>query len=237
MYVTDVGEQRSIPLGSASTAQMNTDSVLWLRREGKAIHAELLRGEVAFDLRQNWGGRLVVSAGGLEIRDIGTVFSVHMGDDGRVRITVVKGRVILSAVHIPETTVTQNEQAIVDSRDHPMSLKKKTSPATAIEDQLAWRYGELRFHCESISTASEEFNRYNSDKIVVVDDASTPARLEGIFMATDPLAFVQSIQVLVPGLRVETEDAFDGHRIFRLRHLPPKLQPRAADTVPERPCG
>jgi ferric-dicitrate binding protein FerR (iron transport regulator) len=159
-----------------------------------------------------------------------------MGDDGRVRITVVKGRVILSTAHIPETAVTQNEQAIVDSREHPMSLQRKRFPATEIEDQLSWRYGELRFHCESISTASEEFNRYNADKIVVVDNASTPARLEGNFRATVPLDFVQALQVLVPGLTLKTEDALDGHRIYRLRHLASKIQQQAADTVSERHC-
>jgi transmembrane sensor len=235
LFTTDVGQQRSIPLGGGSDAQMNTDSMLRVQRDGNEIHAELLRGEVVFELFKNWKGHLLVSAGGLEIRDIGTVFSVHIGDDGKVRVTVIQGKVILSAAHIPETKFYATQQAVVDSRDHPMSLQTKSFPAKVIEDQLSWRYGELTFHCESINAAALEFNRYNRDKIEVVD-TSTPERIEGMFMTTNPFEFVQSLQVLLPDLTMETVVGVDGHQIFRLRHLSPMRERHAFHRVSKTHC-
>jgi ferric-dicitrate binding protein FerR (iron transport regulator) len=234
LYTTRVGEQRSISLGTGSDALLNTNTALRLRRTVELNRVELLRGEVFFEIR-NWHGHLIVSAGGVEIKDVGTAFVVKLLDDGTVRVTVQRGEVTASGAHVPETAIYRNQQATIDGRDHPQSLQKRSFSAKEIQDQLEWRHGVLVFHCEAIGTVVQEFNRYNDDKIEIAD-VYFPQRIQGAFSATDPSAFTRALQLTVSDLVLETEESADGHHIFRLRQLPPERQPHVTHIAPVPQC-
>ena len=213
-FTTDVGEQRSIPFRDGSTVMLNTDSSLRIWWDGTLLRAELLRGEVLFDMKPS--RRLLVSIGDVEITEVGTVSAVRILDDGGVRVTVVEGDVWLAAPHIRKTPVFRNQRVSLPYRDHPSVVHTETFSEDDVRNQLSWRYGDLAFSCATLLSAAQEFGRYNRTKIEVVDP-SDDELIGGIFSAIDPLAFVRSVTFLYPDISLEIDDISSDHRILRLR--------------------
>jgi len=218
-YVSSrVGEQRPVRLGDGSVITLNTDSLIKLNADGSALHVEVLRGEVLFNMLPNPRRHLVVSVGNLDIFDTATVFSVRLVDGGQVRVTVEEGEVRLSNANLRQVPLVHNQQAVSDERTHRLELKKGLEPQ-AIERQLAWREGRLVFVCERLSQVALEFNRYNLTKLEV-DPLVANVQVGGEFSATDVRGFVELMPRLDEGIRWEhappDERGAEVLRLFRV---------------------
>jgi transmembrane sensor len=73
------------------------------------------------------------------------------------------------------------------------------------EESLSWRTGTLVFHDVTLADAVAEFNRYNTHKIVIEDDAVGAYAVAGSFRADNVEAFVRLLARGYP-LRVERRD-------------------------------
>lgn len=219
-YVSSsVGEQRPVRLGDGSVITLNTDSVIKMNVDGTALHVEVLRGEVLFNMLPNPQRHLVVSARDLEIFDTATVFSVRLVDDGHIRVTVAEGEVRLSNGNLRQVPLAQNQQAVSDERAKRLELKKGLD-SRMIERQLAWREGRLVFVCEPLSQVAEEFNRYNLTKLEV-DPLVANVQVGGEFSATDVMGFVELMPRLDEGIRWEhAPPGQRGAEVLRLFRVP-----------------
>lgn len=214
-YVSSrVGEQRPIRLSDGSVITLNTDSVIKMNVDGTALHVEVLRGEVLFNMLPNPRRHLVVSVSDLDIFDTATIFSVRLVDDSQIRVTVEEGEVRLSNANIRQVPLAHNQQAVSDRHANRLELKKGLDPR-AIERQLAWREGRLVFVCESLSEVAQELNRYNLTK-VEVDPLVAGVQVGGEFSARDVMGFVELMPRLDEGIRWEHAPSQNGAEVVRL---------------------
>src|SRR5581483_3554264 len=220
-FIADVGEIKSISLPDGSVVTLNTDSVLRMLTQGRTLHFELLRGEALFAMTRNPERHLLVSVGDLSITEAGTTFSVRIVDEGGVRVIVESGTVGLTSSHTPRTVVYPNQQISQSDRDHPGTLHRANLTSDEVHDRLAWRTGEIVFHCASVADAAQEFSRYNRRVRIEVQGVPDTVRVGGAFVAKDPLAFVQSIAIVYPDVRLQIEERGPDHRILHLTGVPP----------------
>ena len=219
-YVSSrVGEQRAVRLDDGSVITLNTDTGIKMNVDRAALHVEVLRGEVLFNMLPNPQRHLVVSVRNLDIFDTATIFSVRLIDDGQIRVTVEEGEVRLSSATLGQVPLARNQQAVSEERINRLELKKGLDPR-AIERQLGWLEGRLVFVCEPLSQVAQEFNRYNLTKLEV-DPLVANVQVGGEFSAADVMGFVDLMPRLDEEIRWEhAPGSKKGGAVLRLYRVP-----------------
>ncbi|MSU24898.1 MAG: hypothetical protein EXS32_13880 [Opitutus sp.] len=165
----------------------------------------LRRGEVYFKVTKNPARPFVVAAGGVEVRAVGTAFSVDFGKstvdvlvtEGKVAVAVATAEpartdatqpnpkpLLVGAGH-GTTVVTSARQA--DSESHPVS-------DADFQARLAWRSPRLEFSGTPLIEAVALLNRHNRVQFTIEDPELARTRVSGIFGAVNTDAFVRLLE-------------------------------------------
>ena len=191
-YVTALGEQRSIVLPDGSVVELNTQSRLDVRFDNVRRDVDLLAGEALFTVEKDPSRPFRVFSGAVEVQAVGTQFNVYRQTQQTV-VTVLEGRVAVrqheaSSTVPPEAVeLSVGEQAVVQAET---TLRQATtSPTKAV----AWRQRRLVFEDEPLANVAAEFNRYNTQRMVVEGDTLRARRINGVFNADRPERMVQFI--------------------------------------------
>ncbi|HSZ11819.1 MAG TPA: FecR domain-containing protein [Rhizomicrobium sp.] len=198
-FATTLGEHRTIKLPDGSRIELNTDSMLRLAMDAHARTVWLDKGEAYFDVRHDTARPFTVISGDRSVTDLGTQFSVRR-DAVALRVAVVQGRVLFDMAEPTRSPTLLSEGDIAVATVGSLSVTKKT--ARQLSDDTAWRRGMLVFDRVTLGDVAAEFNRYNREKLVIVD-AKVAKRTIG---ATFPIhAVEQFVDVTqdVLGLHVE----------------------------------
>jgi transmembrane sensor len=200
-YDTGIGGHRIVPLLDGSRIELNTATLLRTLISKRRRDVWLDRGEAFFEVAHLEGSAFVVHAGPRMITVVGTQFSVRRDGD-QVTVAVVRGRVRVEDTTRGEasatTTVTPGDVAI-GLGSSTMVISK---PVAAIEDTLTWRDGRLVFHGTSLAEVAADFNRYNSQQLLISDPSVAAIRISGTFKAANVEAFVRLLKDAY-GLKVE----------------------------------
>ncbi len=191
--MTHTGEIRRLPMSDGSIAAMNTESRLRIDMAEAERRIELVKGEAWFKVAKNKERPFIVAAGTARVRAVGTAFSVKKLEDG-VEVLVTEGTVMAWS-----TQDGGDERAIrLNAGDRTIISDHKPShirhAPDDIDDDLAWREGQIALNGKSLSEVAGEFNRYNQIKIVIQDSDLAKERLIGRLSANDPEAFSNAIQ-------------------------------------------
>jgi transmembrane sensor len=190
-YATAIGEVRRVPLPDGSIAAINTDSSVDVDFRTERRVVGLASGEAWFQVAKNRSRPFVVEVGKIRVRAIGTAFSVRRRDEGAdVLVTegVVETWVEGAEGHL--VRLSAGQQAYVAEN---AGIKVSTPQAARIDRTLAWRSGQIDLAGESLAEAIAEFNRYNSRKILLLDETIADEPLFGVFRTDDPVGFVTAI--------------------------------------------
>jgi transmembrane sensor len=191
-YTTPIGGLSSVPLKDGSRITLNTDTSVQVRVTATERHVSLEKGEAYFEVAKDPTRRFVVSVSDRRVAAVGTKFSVRREADG-VRIVVTEGSVSLERAG-PQSAGTQIlPVGTVVRATSAAALIEATSPSDA-EEYVAWLHGVLIFRDVTLGKAAEEFNRYNSQKIVVDAPAISGLRIAGSFRAHSVVAFVRLLE-------------------------------------------
>lgn len=199
---TPLGGHRSVVLGDGSHIELNTDTVI--RVDVAADHrlASVERGEVYFQVAHDARHPFVVAAGDHRITVLGTKFLVRQNPDS-LEVALLDGRIWLDA-----GPKQPNSHGLLlmpgdDIVSTAQSFTRVKKPAEELQGELSWRSGMLVFKYTALSDAAAEFNRYNTKKLVVADNATARLKIIGKFPTNDPDMFVRASRQLF-NLRVET---------------------------------
>jgi len=188
VFATAVGKMQAVRLADGSRMELNTDTRVRTDVTAARRIVTLDSGEAYFDVVHDAARPFTVYAGNRRITDLGTKFSVFRnGDD--VRVTVQEGRVKVDVLDRPAV-----DAPVVAEAGHTVMAKGSETlvfakPDTGISSDLAWRSGMLVFNQQTLADAAEQFNRYNSRKIVVEGKARR-IRIGGSFKADNVDVFV-----------------------------------------------
>jgi transmembrane sensor len=189
-YSTELGQVRRVQFPDGSLAAINTDSTVSVDMNQTLRSIELTKGEAWFEVVKDARRPFVVAAGRVRARAVGTAFSVRRHDDG-ADVLVTEGTVETWIVGQQERSrLTAGMRAFVADYAPPQPVAR---PAE-IERALAWRDGQISLEGERLADAVEEFNRYNTKKLVIVDPNLAEERLVGRFSIHEPIAFARAVQ-------------------------------------------
>lgn len=204
------GRARVAPVPAAVAAAPNvqalTDGSRAELRAGARIEADfgptvrrvtLLEGEAYFAVAKDPARPFIVVARGVEVRAVGTEFSVDL-TAGRVEVIVTEGRV---AVGRSATTVAApralaslgtGERVVVDSA---VSVPPHVGKISAIEvaTEHAWRVPRLELAGTPLGEVVASFNRHGSVRLAL-DPALTDLRLGGALRADNTAALLRLLQ-------------------------------------------
>ncbi|HEY8253831.1 MAG TPA: FecR domain-containing protein, partial [Rhizomicrobium sp.] len=188
VFATALGKMQAVRLADGSRMELNTNTRVRTDVTAARRVVTLDAGEAYFDVVHDAARPFVVYAGNRRITDLGTKFSVFRnGDD--VRVTVQEGRVKVDVLDRPAV-----DAPVVAEAGHTVMAKGSetlvfSKPDTDIDNGLAWRSGMLVFNQQTLADAAEQFNRYNSRKIIVEGKARR-IRIGGSFKADNVEVFV-----------------------------------------------
>jgi transmembrane sensor len=195
-YTTRRGQTRVVALGDSSVVTLNTQSELVVDFTERERRVSLLQGEARFDVAKSPLRPFIVEAGDTVVRVVGTSFTVRRLDATPVQVLVREGIVEVSmrgAAASPAVRLTANSRAVA----MPALSNIATSAVAPAELQreLAWQDGRLAFEGQSLGEAATEFARYSDIRIVIADPGLAREEIAGLFRATDPVGFAQTVAV------------------------------------------
>ena len=194
--ITSVGERKTVRLPKGGVLELNTDSQVQWRDDGRVTEIWLQRGEISVDFagtdrpcRLHTAGREArVWNGRINARLRGTL----------VDLSVVSGNCLLGGTP-PSAGATTQRNPIAIPPAHAVVASATETVVRPLADAdvqalSAWPDGELVFRGQSLETAVSEYNRYLKRKIVIVDPSLNPIRLGGRFITQDPSAFLEALR-------------------------------------------
>lgn len=197
VYVTDIGEQRSITLDDGSSVELNARSRLKVRFSERERSVELLAGQALFHVAKDRTRAFVVTSGATQLRAVGTQFDVYRKRSGTI-VTVVEGRVAVAGPLLPASSSTNSSsknpaevllqagQQLVVSTTPSANVADLPTPRPAnVAVATAWTEKKLMFDGVPLREVIEEFNRYNRRQLVIHDPSISEFRLSGVFASTD----------------------------------------------------
>lgn len=167
-------ETRSLPDGSH--VELNRGAVLTAMYTATERNVRLEHGEAHFSVKKDAARPFIVSAGGVNVRAIGTAFNVRLGGravevlvtEGRVRVDQREGPSGERMVVVPE--LERGERTVVP-------LEPAAAPQVAVvtpeemDQFLAWQPRMLEFTSAPLRSVVAEFNRRNTPIHLLVMDS------------------------------------------------------------------
>jgi len=196
-FATGKGETKVVALKDGSVLTLNTNSEVLVRYSDELRSVELIRGEALFDVAKNSARPFVVAAGDTNVRVVGTSFSVRRLEAAPVQVLVREGVVEVfkpSLRGARPIRITANSMAVAQL-DSAAAIAAMPVPVAQLHRQMAWQKGQIAFEGETLAQAAAEFARYSDTRIIIDDPALAKEEIAGLFKATDPVGFAQTIAI------------------------------------------
>jgi transmembrane sensor len=205
---TVVGAFQKVDLPDGSVALLNTNSAIDAEMHGKERRVNIVKGEVHFSVHKDPSRPFIVSAGGIQVRAVGTAFDVR-SRLSTTEVIVTEGRVQLRNAETGESLLaagTGAEQQAALSVGEKAVIPVELGSARAgmfqitrlsqdeVQRALAWQERRLEFDDVPLAEVVAEFNRYNQAKLVVADARLAKRPFSGMFRADGYEAFVLLLQ-------------------------------------------
>jgi transmembrane sensor len=191
-YHTEIGALQAVSLTDGSKVTLDTNTRIRVDVTQTERRVDLEQGEAYFEVAKDLARPFVVIAGDKRIVAVGTQFSVR-NERGEVRVIVTEGRVRVERGAGDTMRHMMQLQAGSIAHAGPDAVLVEDQPIAELEQLLSWRTGRLSFDDSPLADVVAEFNRYNTQRIVIVDPAVAAIRVGGTFRATNIDAFVRLI--------------------------------------------
>lgn len=227
-YSTVVGEQRSISLSDGSIIHLNTGSKVVVAYQTTERAIQLVSGEALFKVAHDTARPFRVYAGSAIAEAVGTTFNVYR-KTGKTSVAVVEGKVkvtrtnkpVAATTSLPADDTASTLQSILLTKEQSTDVTKQGAVTDIRPKEVraitSWRDRRLIFEQDYLDDIVNEFNRYNTLKIIIDDNDLAETQFDGVFDADDPNAFIQFLQ-LAGGIEVIRSN--NNEIILRKRHLP-----------------
>jgi transmembrane sensor len=192
-------EQRTLDDGSRIEINRGAEVEVAYTVEERRVY--LIKGEANFDVAKDVNRPFIVNVAGIDIRAVGTIFSVKLSDDA-VEVLVTEGKVNVK----PVTSVFDSEQPIADSYleigqrakvnlgTESLVVEVTTIDEVEIEKATRWQPRLLDFDSAPLGDIVAEFNRRNPIQVVLADPSLEMVRLSNLFWSDNVEGFVRLME-------------------------------------------
>ncbi len=205
VYSTGIGEQRSLTLDDGSMVTLDTRSRIRVRFSPRERNIDLLEGQALFRVAKNDRQPFVVQSDAAAVRAVGTEFDMYRQRAG-LTVTVLQGRVAVTASSSGQRRADDAVLVPAGQQVAVLGSAKVTPSAVAdVAAATAWTQRRLIFESTPLAVVVEEFNRYNTRRLVIADPGLSSFHVSGVFSSTDPALLVQFLR-LQAGIAVRESD-------------------------------
>jgi transmembrane sensor len=179
--------EKSTPRGNMNTFKLNDGSIAHLNADSKIIYTENfalndrevhLSGQAYFDVKPNETLPFIINANDLIVEVVGTSFDIKAYEnESKTSITVESGKVKVHSDKIDGTPVEliKNQQLIYDKRANSFTISEVDS-----SDEMAWRYGILRFNKTPVAEVEGMLERWYNVEIHIEDTVIYQQKITGV---------------------------------------------------------
>lgn len=189
-FATPIGGRQTITLPDGSRIELNTNTALRavVNSGQRIIHLE--KGEAYFKVEHDEKRPFTVYAAGGKVVDLGTEFLVRNTSD-QLEVALFEGRAEFDTNGRPgpQRRAMLAPGNVVLASNQSVDLIKEDSKTIAA--RIGWRRGLLIFNNTTLAEAAAEFNRYNREKITIVDEKTASREIYGTFQADNAALFAR----------------------------------------------
>ena len=224
LYLTAVGQQKTVTLADQSQIQLNTNSQVEVSYTEGFRNIHVLQGEVYFEVAKDKAKPFRVYAGNGRVQAIGTAFNIYLQDKD-VNVIVTEGRVavasVLPAANAPEAaaagaeqdsyaktiprrlgTLDAGQEATLKNSPPEPSATEHTATVSLVAaagqslaaDRLSWREGLLIFSGETLEAVLAEVERYTPVEIDIATPALRAVQVGGQIQVSDTEAMFKALE-------------------------------------------
>lgn len=200
-HATAIGGHEIVSLADGSKIELNTDTRVRTDVSPDHRFAAIDKGEAYFQIAHDAKRPFVVAAGARRITVLGTKFIVRQSPE-RLEVSLLDGRIWFDAGNRklqPQAVLMAPGDVAIATAD---TVFVKHASEQQLTSELGWRNGVLIFDNTTLADAAAQFNRYNTQQIVIADAAAARLKVVGTFPNQDLSAFVDIAQEVF-NLRVE----------------------------------
>lgn len=198
-------------LSDGSVIELKQDAVVTVEFSEAVRRVRLQRGEAHFQVAKNVARPFIVVAGALEVRAVGTAFSVELGSTA-VEVLVTEGEVAVEKtaepIRIPAATsplppvkplAPQTLARLPAGNRVSVDLNLKASTPLAVvpvsptetSQRLAWRAPRVDFSGASLEEIVAVFNQHAGVRISIGDSSLAGVELSGVLRADNVDSLLQ----------------------------------------------
>jgi transmembrane sensor len=189
---TLVGERKTLALADGLKIDLNTDTRVRWKLSPERNQVWLERGEV--------GITVLAGAVPCELHAAGQSVTIPSGDlNARLRDSVLDLSVLAGTCRVSQSAaagsprtlpIKAGESALLTGADQRIRATSEAERTFA----SGWREGVLVFDGQTLGVAVDEYNRYLTNKITIVDSDLAGIRLGGRFTSRDPKDFLDTLK-------------------------------------------
>lgn len=200
-FVTNAADLRRVALTDGSVVDLNANSNVRVSFSDRRRDVHLVAGEAHFQVAHNAERPFVVTAHGVSVRAIGTVFDVRVAGD-QVEVLVTEGRVQVerrtsgwlrstTTAIVPQLSAGERAQIAPNVAAKPAIESVDAKSARAL---LSWQDQMTAFNDVPLREMVARFNRCNSVELVIDDPTLSDRRIGGVFALNQVDAFVNLLE-------------------------------------------
>lgn len=191
-YLTQTGQQRTVPLNDGSSIVLDTNTDVVVRYSARARRVDLLRGQAQFSVHGNHAWPFVVHAGHGTVTAVGTQFQVRL-DDGSTDVALLRGKLAIATSSADGIT---HRASLVGGQGLSFDASGRITAVHAIDLQRAegWTQGKLFVHDWCLPDLLAEMNRYHRTQLRIGDPSLQNVRISGVFHTGDEQTLLQVLQ-------------------------------------------
>lgn len=202
--------KRTLPDGSI--VELKDGAQITFDYSGELRRVTLQKGEAHFAVAKNQERPFVVEAAGVEVRAVGTAFSVQLGHQA-VEVLVTEGRVAIEQGEVgavapngpgtlegkrpyPVTFVDAGSRCVVEITPETATPPQVAGMSASEQaERLAWRVPRLEFSGTPLAQAIPMFNEHVRVKLVLNDASMESLELSGVLRADNTDSLLRLLDV------------------------------------------
>jgi transmembrane sensor len=171
---TPAAHRGSLTLADGSRVELNARTSLRIAISRIERRVQLFTGEAYFVVSKNPNRPFIVETPAGSVRVTGTIFNVRSETASQLEVTVVQGSVQVSPTETGGTLAPIAVPLVAGDRltTSAQRVDRETLSATALEDALAWRQGQIVCNNMPLAEVAARFAHYHGRKIAVAPDAA-----------------------------------------------------------------
>jgi transmembrane sensor len=190
--------RQTLTLADGTRVELNAQTSLQIQIDRNGRHVRLASGEAFFAVHKEPARPFIVETPAGSVRVTGTQFDVRAEAAAPLEVTVVEGSV---QVRPADPAGRPGATVLLAAGDQlsagPGGVDVRALSASALDDALAWRQGQIVFTDVPLRTALARFARYHGRGITATS-AAAERRVGGRYSLDDLDGFLAALEEVLP---------------------------------------